>query len=609
MALTAQEQAEMAQLEQEMATSAPAPMKKGALSASEAAELAQLENELQFQGDAVVNEMHPDISSSTRAIYKNFAADPVASFNFLQKRNPELQWKKDKEGEILAKRADEKAWKRLDPTGFDVQDISDIAFDIPAGFLQGAATAGAGIAGGVAGGGIGAIPAAMAAGAGSGVALEGARQGLGAMFGIEDNFSKDDALLAGATGVVSPLMFGTGASAKQAIKAAGKTGLQDLMSSQRGLIGRAYDKVAGTAGKKIASAVGGYKEETLAAAAENLPLIQAAQKDPAVAVQALTDGKQKILSGVQGALTETGKKLETLTAGLDEAGEVIPTARILEPLEKLKEKLKTSGLQSDERKALVERLEAMVQENFAVGGKIPENVSATTANEMYFTLKGLASDSGVDLSKTGTLKGAIKPGAMNDMRVARALNEATKNAKKEIAEAAKVAGLGDDYTKLNAEYSELKGFQDLFNKATKDEEAYQRFLNKRGSQAEFAKQKVSEMVGEDVNKLGAKMQAIDTFANPSWEIPALGNSNTGRTLLSSGLGGAAAGIGANYSGASPEAATAMGVAGSLLGSRAMSPVMIRKYLEMNQGLRALPGKTPGYQAMPYLLLNEAREDR
>ena len=135
--------------------------------------------------EKIVNEMHPDIDFATRAIYKNFGADPEASFRFLQKKLPNLQLKKDKEGEVLAKRPEETEWRRLDPKGFDLQDISDIGYDVPAAVAQGAATAAAGLVGAAAGG-IGAIPAAMAASGFTGAGLEGLRQGIGSWVGYRD---------------------------------------------------------------------------------------------------------------------------------------------------------------------------------------------------------------------------------------------------------------------------------------------------------------------------------------------------------------------------------------------------------------------------------------
>ena len=584
--------------------------------------------------EKIVNEMHPDIDFATRAIYKNFGADPESSFRFLQKKLPNLQLKKDKEGEVLVKRPDELEWRRLDPKGFDLQDISDIGYDVPAAVAQGAVTAASGLAGAFAGG-IGAIPAAMAGSALSGAGLEVLRQAFGRGAGIEDNFSGQDVGIALGAGAVSPLLFGTGAGAKEALKASLKEGTKqsakEILQTQRGLLGRGYDAAAGYVGPKLASTLGGYRPEVIAAAAENLPLIKAAKDNPEVAVSLLQEGKEKIISGVKGSLDDTGKAIENLTKELDSQGAPILTSSILKPIKDLQNHLKTTGIQSDERKALIKRLESLIEDNFTVKTKIepeltidqrlaiaagikpiepipetiikkevPEMLSATQANEAYFALKGIAQDSGIDLKNVGGMKSIVSPGAMNDMRVARAFNKATTNAKDAIKDVAERAGVGEEYSGLNASYNELKNFQELFSKATKDEEAYQRFLNKRGSNANFAKQKVSQMIGEDVNKLGAKMQAVEIFSNPGWEIPAFGNSNTGRTMLAASLGG-----GAGYLiGRENEGNTFLPtMVGAALGSRSVSPIMLRKYMNANQLMRQTPSQVPGYKYLPYLMMN------
>ena len=591
--------------------------------------------------EKVINEMHPDIPFTVRAVYKNFGADPEASFNYLQKKLPNLQLKKDKEGEVLAKRPEETEWKRLDPKGFDLQDISDIGYDVPAAVAQGAATAAVGLAGGAAGGGVGAIPAAMFTSGVTGAGLEGLRQGIGSMMGIEDNASKEQAILAGAAGTVSPLLFGTGAGAKEAGKYIAKKGLEttskDLLQTQRGLLGRGYDAAAGYVGPKLAGALGGYRPEVITAASENLPLIKAAKDNPEVAVSLLQEGKEKIISGVKGSLDDTGKAIESLTKELDSQGALIPTNDILKPIKDLQNHLKTTGIQSDERKALIKRLENLIEDNFTVKTKIepeltvdqrlaiaagikpiepipdtiikkevPEMLSATQANEAYFDLKGIAEDFGVNLENVGTMKSIISHGARKNTRAARAFSKATTNAKDAIRDVAEKAGLGEEYSGLNASYNELKNFQELFSKATKDEEAYQRFLNKRGSNANFAKQKVSQMIGEDVNKLGAKMQAVEIFSNPGWEIPAFGNSNTGRTMLAASLGG-----GAGYLiGRENEGNTFLPtMIGAALGSRSVSPIMLRKYMNANQLMRQAPSQVPGYKYLPYLMMNPNLHDQ
>jgi hypothetical protein len=182
------------------------------------------------------------------------------------------------------------------------------------------------------------------------------------------------------------------------------------------------------------------------------------------------------------------------------------------------------------------------------------------------------------------------------------LNKATQNAKNSIKNVANMAGLGEEYSGLNSQYSELKKFQELFNTATKDEDAYQRFLAKNGITADYAKDKVSGIIGEDVNKLGAKMQAINLFAKPQWEIPSFGMSNTGRTVGGAFLGGLA-GYGLGQASGGEYSPFLMGAAGGALGAKAVGPMMIRKYMESNQAIRNLPAAIPAYKYLPYVMKN------
>lgn len=621
MALSAQEQAELEALEKEL----------GGLTPEELDEMRALEAELSGvkEKDVILNEMPEGLKG--RFVAKNFGADPVAVFNYLQKENPDFELKTDAQGEIIARKRGTKEWGRLDPQGFEARDLLDIAYDVPAGIAQGLATAKAGIAGGLATGGIGAIPAGIAASGATGAGLEALRQQIGQLMGIEGNISTGDIGIAGAAGAASPLVFGTGAAAKPAIKAAMEKGVDPkaLLKGQSGLVGRAWDTIGGATGRKLASFLGGYNEETLKALGENLDLVKAAQKNPEAAVVILQEGKDKILRGTQGALAETGQALESLTTSLDSQGAKVKTADILSPIKDLQERLKTTGIQSEERKALIARLEDLINDNFAVKtvvepdltpdqrllraagqveglpkpkveSQIPEYLTATQANEAYFALKSIADDAGVDLSKMGQLKGVIKSGGMNDMRVARAFNEARAKAKEAVKEVADTAGVGEEYRGLNASYAELKEFQNTFNNALKDEESLNRFLRKRGATSDYARQKVSEIAGEDVTKLGAKLQAVDIFSQPGWEIPALGTSNTGRTGMGASLGGLAG----YMIGRGNEGQTwAPTVIGATLGARIASPKSVRGIMSANQAMRQAPQNLTGYQAYPYLMMN------
>lgn len=178
------------------------------------------------QAPDILQEQHPEFSLMDRLAVKNFANNNEASVNYLQKQHPDLEVKVDDfSGQILARKRDgsEKAYRVLDPDqGFfgsfshpleALKDIGDSAYDIGSGIGTTAATAAGGLAGAATG------PGALAAAAGSGAAasggLEALRQLVGRGMGINPEISGTDIGLATGVGAISPLLFGTGATATQ----------------------------------------------------------------------------------------------------------------------------------------------------------------------------------------------------------------------------------------------------------------------------------------------------------------------------------------------------------------------------------------------------------
>ncbi len=191
-----------------------------------------------------IQEMHPSFSTGDRLLTKTFGNDAQASANYLQERHPGLQVKVDEGGQIVAKGKAEKDWRVLDPdTGpfsSDILgDLGDIAGDIGTGAVTTGATALgalggaplgaaagtflAGPPGTLAGAGAGALAGGAAGGAASAAGLEALRQLVGKGIGVNEEVSGGDIALQGGLGALSPLLFGTGATASQiAAKTAGK---------------------------------------------------------------------------------------------------------------------------------------------------------------------------------------------------------------------------------------------------------------------------------------------------------------------------------------------------------------------------------------------------
>jgi hypothetical protein len=192
-----------------------------------------------------------DIPFADRFAVKNFGGSPETSIAYLKKNNPGLMFKQDDSGAIIAKKPEDKEWNALDPEGFDLQDVTDVGYDVVSGLGSGALTAAAGLGAGASTMGGAAIPAAMAAGGASSAALEALRQRIGQGLGThEEDMNTTDLALAGGLGAVSPLLFGTGASAG---KIAAKAGQEKAGQNLLGSIGQGTFKALTEGEKKTAA--------------------------------------------------------------------------------------------------------------------------------------------------------------------------------------------------------------------------------------------------------------------------------------------------------------------------------------------------------------------
>lgn len=626
MALTAAEQAELAQLEQEVG---------GSLSANEVAELAQLEAELGTgQSEKVINEMPEGLEG--RFVYKNFGADPVAAFNYLQKENPDFELKTDKSGEVLARKRGTQVWGRLDPKGFDWRDITDVAYDVPAAMAQGAVTAASGIAGAPAGG-IGAIPAAMAGSAASGAGLEAIRQAIGRGAGIEDNFSGQDVGIALGAGAVSPLLFGTGASVAQALKAAGKEGAKqtakEILATQRGVLGRGYDAAAGYVGPKLGSLISGENAKVIKKAAEILPEIKAADKNPEIRSLPLKEVAQEVPQKLKQVTTETGKRLEDLRSMIDQqpglilTGEgaavkgtgTIPANEFIQPFQDLAEKLSAGGARTEAQLKDIEALKKVIESEFK---GLPENLTAAQVDTLRKRFKERAQQYGLNYGKTGQAVGGTEGASAIDAQIALAFEESRKRMNDSIISRLEAMGpeYADEYAKLNDQYSYLKtvakennskfrtskSVADFLGRSTKDDLEAQNLLD------------IQSITGVNLEDLAARDQALRTFSKPNTEIRSLGGTTSTSRSIPLAVAGGAAGYYAGQQTGGEYSPFLMATLGLGLGSKLGSPSALRKYTEANQFLRqtipqhgigGIPYSQEVIRSTPYLMMNTNLNDQ
>ena len=568
--------------------------------------------------EKIVNEMHPDIDFATRAIYKNFGADPESSFRFLQKKLPNLQLKKDKEGEVLAKRPDELEWRRLDPKGFDLQDISDIGYDVVAAGGQGLATAAAGLAGGAAGGGLGAIPAAMAASGVTGAGLEGLRQGIGSWLGIEDNASKEQALLAAAAGAVSPLMFGTGAGAKEALKYAGKEGAKDLLQTQRGLLGRGYDATAGYVGPKLGALVSGENAKVIKKAAEILPEIKAADTNPEIRSLPLKEVAQEVPRKLKNLTTETGRRLEDLRGMIDNQPGLILTGEgaatrgtgsiqateFIQPFRDLAEKLSAGGAATEAQLKDAQTLARVIEQEFK---GLPENLTAAQVDTLRKRFKERAQQYGLNYGKTGQAVGGTEGASAIDAQIALAFEESRRKMNDSIISRLEAMGpeYADEYAKLNDQYSYLKGVAKENNNKFKTSKSVSDFLA-RSTKDDLEAQNlidIQNITGVNLEDLATRDQALRTFSKPSTEIRSLGGTTSTSRSIPLAVAGGTAGYYLGQQSGGEYSPFLAAILGGGLGSKLGSPAAMRTYMNANQLMRQTPSQVPGYKYLPYLMMN------
>lgn len=163
------------------------------------------------EGQVDINSRAPEVSFAERALVKNLgASDPQALATQVQRLRPDLDVAIAGENREIAvrKKGSREPYQVIDPAGLDLEDVTDIAYDIPAGIAQGVATAaGAGL--GLPTGPGTALLGGMAASAGSGAALQGLKDQLARLtpLGLSDS-AASDALLAGGVGAATPLAFG-----------------------------------------------------------------------------------------------------------------------------------------------------------------------------------------------------------------------------------------------------------------------------------------------------------------------------------------------------------------------------------------------------------------
>lgn len=532
----------------------------------------------------IESEMHPDISFKTRLLYKNLG-DPTSddSFNFLQKQNPDLEFKKGKSGKVMVRGGTSgNKWMYVDPPGFDWQDISDIGYDAAAAVGEGAATVAGGL-GGLAAGPVGAAAGAIGAGGAAGAASEGLRQSLARGLGVRQEYDPTSIGISAGMGAASPLLLGTGAGAKAIGKTALRQGLskEAVAQSQKGLIPRA----ASGATLKLGQMASGIDAPILKKVRENLPRLAATEKSGTGGAEIFTNVREELEDRLQSRIQQAGKMLGESKQADDI---VVDISKAEEPLRDLLENYSNKA-----QKAI---------EQFG-----PEKAAKKKAVQDYNYLKGKLEPY---LRESGEIRGSEVADYLNDIneitQISKNINLATKPgvdkdlirvsrmAAKNVDDQATSSPGGQVYKQFKKEYGELKGIEDnIANKWFKDDVTTERTMNNllsrknvsRRNQIQNALNKLDMNIDEETKEAIAN----SIFLNPSMDITSFGGatSTTRSVPLSAagGIGGFMAGTQVGE-GETNYASGLLGAGiGGFIGGKLASPYALKKYMQAGDVVR------------------------
>jgi len=530
-----------------------------------------------------IKENHPDISFLDRFKVKNFGSKKGDSLKYLQKRYPNHAFEIDPQSnKILMRGADESEFRYIDRPGFDLQDLTDIAYDTGSGIVEGAGTAAAALGGAAFGGGLGGIPAAVGASGGLSAASDATRQGLGNLLGISDGYDPRQTATAGAFGAAIPFAFGGGATRKGAAKITQKTlggrSADQLIDAQRGLLGRGFKAAKQNVAPKIGELVSGTPADTILHASRNLGKIKDAQGSSTKGVELITDVREGFQEGIRNKYETIGNKLgDSINSNI----KVNPkTAQ--EPLDDLLKKYEALAPKSKANTKDYEHVKKVV-ENYRYGD---DQLSGREVQDYLNTMNDLSLvRKGSDIGKKSKV----------DQDITRAAKRVAGN----IDEQASQGVDGQKYKAFKQEYKRLKQIDDNVVKKWfgDDHKAESTIRNVDSRQRRVRKAEIEQAAKElGIKKsTGDKVQQI--LANTAYVDPSfLPFSTQGVTSTSRSVPAAAAGgLLGYYLGNKALGGSGGGIfgaaAGSALGNATGGPAAIKKYMQanhlLNEGANAI----------------------
>lgn len=562
----------------------------------------------------VLNE-ESDIGSVDRIAVKNFGGSVEDQIDFLKKRNPKLEIK-EWEGEIIAKKPEEKAWKKLDPSGVTsvkeaLLDTLDLGTDIGSGALSSIAGAAGAVPGALFGAGVGGIGTGAAAAGATSAGLETIRQAIGKALGTRKEFGGSEIALSGVLGGATTGLLGAGASKKLIAQAAAKPQVvqktlgkimetipKDLAEGTKTqltkeLIEEGQQGLLKGAVKNIMSKWSGIPKNVLETATKEVPqqtIINLAESgmnlNPAKKYTNLEfadilerEGAQDlgefsaetIMNAIQKAKQETGLKIQT---ALDASGQTGNVTELVSPLRSLLDKYQREFAVT--KSPIFQKRAEQVQSLLDQVGPA-ENVPLGS----LFNIKNELADL-IDYSKSPLAQ--LKEGAMSkEIRNAlidseRGINELIKKSLPDVAEAQKEYARHMDLTRYLAP---------KFKDADTSVKTIQNVETLRNPTLKRVIQQFEKDYNVDIMPLADAAETWRYFGRPARE-PITGGGSM-KVLRGGGLGASAGYLTGLLTGI-PGGGAAGAAIGGGLGTLASTPAAMKGLLQAEIGAgRALGG--------------------
>jgi hypothetical protein len=564
-------------------------------------------------------EVHPEVSTADRLLAKNFSANEQTTMNFLQTRYPNMDIEQVG-GRIYMKNRGEKQFKAFDPQGWGqyvtspmeaVRDIGDVGYDVAAGIGEGAAAAGGALMALPVSGGALSIPAAMTTGGAAGAGLEVLRQKAGKILGLpQENLDTGNVAISAIGGSVSPLLFGTGALVKNAVKGTSKEALQ---KSQSGVLKKGYDFASNKAFPVTMEYLGGAPAEATRTLKKNFAKMEELQGNELPFAE---DTHAKIINSFKGVEQKLGSEVAN---SLDSVKQGVNISKVkkgfLQDISNYEKNLPrtASGELTEESAASVKELKNQYNNLFTAKAKqTPEGVTtgvreidlenpvANAAKSATEELPDVVSakqafylqDQMKDVAKMFKVRPDV--GGPSATIADRKGREIGNSAYHEINSALDEA-TGGLSTKAKKAYADYKNLTTKITPHFKDVDTTFKTLTNADARSRLLLlsrlKEMDDSYGTNVLKEAKILQAHKIYGNPSTEAISGSGSNTGKNLRLKALGGAV-GAGMGHATGIPGAEIAGMVAGGGAGAYLGSPAAVKKYVGIQNVLEGKAAKIP-----------------